>query len=127
MKAGHLYIAKFPSVKDEYDVGGWEMVVNALAVGCGLNVAPAQAHKFASNYHCFMVRRFDRTNAGSVCILLRLMTTNQASGWSKMPLTGCELSGISRCSYQTWRADLILTLRNSGPGLFFNILVSNYR
>lgn len=40
------------------------MVVNALAVGCGLNVAPAQAHKFASNYHCFMVRRFDRTNAG---------------------------------------------------------------
>ncbi len=63
-EAGHLYIAKFPSVKDEYDVGGWEMVVNALAVGCGLNVAPAQAHKFASNYHCFMVRRFDRTNAG---------------------------------------------------------------
>ncbi|MCG2947195.1 HipA domain-containing protein, partial [Escherichia coli] len=30
-EAGHLYIAKFPSVKDEYDVGGWEMVVNALA------------------------------------------------------------------------------------------------
>ncbi|MFZ6045432.1 type II toxin-antitoxin system HipA family toxin [Pseudomonas sp. CR3202] len=62
--AGHLYIAKFPSTRDTYDVGGWEMVVNALADGCGLNVAPAQARKFASDYHCFMVRRFDRTDAG---------------------------------------------------------------
>lgn len=57
------------------------MVVNALAVGCGLNVAPAQAHKFASNYHCFMVRRFDRTNAGRRLHFCFGYDTNQASGW----------------------------------------------
>lgn len=61
---GRLHIAKFPSIKDSYDVGGWEMVVNALAHGCGIQVAPAQARKFASNYHCFMVSRFDRTDSG---------------------------------------------------------------
>ena len=72
-EAGHLYIAKFPSVKDEYDVGGWEMVVNALAVGCGLNVAPAQAHKFASNYHCFLwFVVLTALMREGVCILLRL-------------------------------------------------------
>lgn len=62
--AGHLYIAKFPSTRDTYDVGGWELVVNSLADGCGLNVAPAKARKFASDHHCFIVRRFDRTEAG---------------------------------------------------------------
>jgi|SRR5450830_40976 len=62
---GYLHIAKFPSTRDTYDVGGWEMVVNALARGCGLDVASAQARKFASDYHCFMVRRFDRTDTGN--------------------------------------------------------------
>ena len=33
---GHLWIAKFPSVRDEHDVGGWELVVQTLARGCGL-------------------------------------------------------------------------------------------
>lgn len=61
---GHLHIAKFPSSRDDYDVGGWEMVANALATGCGLNVVAAQARKFASDHHCFMVRRFDRTDEG---------------------------------------------------------------
>lgn len=62
--AGHLHIAKFPSTRDTYDIGGWELVVNGLAHGCGLTVAPAQARKFASNHHCYVVRRFDRTDAG---------------------------------------------------------------
>ncbi|MFQ9379850.1 MAG: HipA domain-containing protein [Escherichia coli] len=88
MKLGISTSRKFPSVKDEYDVGGWEMVVNALAVGCGLNVAPAQAHKFASNYHCFMVRRFDRTNAGkaSAFFASAMTLTRPYIRMVKMPL-----------------------------------------
>lgn len=70
-EAGRLYIAKFPSIRDTYDVGGWEMVVNALADGCGLQVAPAQARKFASDYHCFMVRRFDPYRHGATTHFLR--------------------------------------------------------
>jgi serine/threonine-protein kinase HipA len=59
-----LWIAKFPSTRDEYDVGGWEMVVNTLANICGLQVAVGRAEKFASDHHCFLVKRFDRTPAG---------------------------------------------------------------
>ncbi|AGE24352.1 HipA domain-containing protein [Pseudomonas poae] len=60
----HLWIAKFPSTRDTYDVGGWELVVNALAKGCGLRVASAVGRRYASDHHCFMVKRFDRTAAG---------------------------------------------------------------
>ncbi|SQG00963.1 HipA domain-containing protein [Paucimonas lemoignei] len=59
--AGHLWIAKFPSNRDTYDMGGWELVVNALAKACRLRVAEAQAKRYASKDHCFMVKRFDRT------------------------------------------------------------------
>ncbi|MDF3887067.1 type II toxin-antitoxin system HipA family toxin [Cupriavidus basilensis] len=61
---GHLWIAKFPSTRDEHDVGAWEMVVNALATACELRVAKGMAQRFASDHHCFMVKRFDRTSAG---------------------------------------------------------------
>ncbi|KVA42442.1 type II toxin-antitoxin system HipA family toxin [Burkholderia cepacia] len=78
---GRLYIAKFPSARDDYDVGGWEMVVNALAVGCGLNVAHAEARKFASEHHCFLVRRFDRTAEGRRLHFASAMTmTNHVDG-----------------------------------------------
>ena len=55
-----LWIAKFPSVSDTKDIGGWEMVVHTLAVKCGLNVAEANIEKYANRYHTFLVKRFDR-------------------------------------------------------------------
>ncbi len=59
-KEGNLWIAKFPSVNDTKDVGGWEMVVHDLARECGLNVADAMLEKFSSKHHTFLVKRFDR-------------------------------------------------------------------
>lgn len=61
---GHLWIAKFPNVRDEHDVGGWEMVVQTLARGCGLRVPESLARRFANPHHSFLVKRFDRTAAG---------------------------------------------------------------
>ena len=43
--AGNLWIAKFPSVNDTKDVGGWEMATYKLAKECGLNVAEAKDTK----------------------------------------------------------------------------------
>jgi len=60
---GNLWIAKFPSTGDDKDVGGWEMVTNALALKCGLNVAEAKLEKFANQYHTFLVKRFDRNKS----------------------------------------------------------------
>jgi len=50
---GHLWIAKFPSVRDDYDVGAWEMVV--------YTVPEALVRRFGSSHHTFLVKRFDRT------------------------------------------------------------------
>jgi serine/threonine-protein kinase HipA len=63
-ESGHLWIAKFPSVKDDHNIGGWEMVVNELAVQAGLSVAKGMVRKFNSNYHTYLSRRFDRTDSG---------------------------------------------------------------
>ena len=60
---GELWIAKFPSAKDNKDIGGWEMVVHTLAGRCGLNVAEARVEKFVSPYHTFLVKRFDRNKS----------------------------------------------------------------
>ncbi|BBS35619.1 type II toxin-antitoxin system HipA family toxin [Enterobacter sp. LM3] len=120
---GHLYIAKFPSTRDEYDVGGWEMVVNALAVGCGLNVAAAEARKFASDHHCFMVRRFDRTDAGHRLHFASAMTLtrHQDGEDASTGVSYLELADVLiRHGAQT-HSDL----RELWSRIVFNILVSN--
>lgn len=59
--AGNLWIAKFPSINDTKDIGGWEMVVHNLAVKCGINISNAMIEKFSNyQYHTFLVKRFDR-------------------------------------------------------------------
>jgi len=61
---GALWIAKFPSRSDEFDIGGWEMVAYELAIQAGINMAESQLRKFTSDQHTFMTKRFDRTPKG---------------------------------------------------------------
>lgn len=60
----HLWIAKFPSKKDDGDVGAWEIVTYELAVAAGINMAKCLAKTFSGNYHTFLTKRFDRTKKG---------------------------------------------------------------
>lgn len=57
---GQLWIAKFPSRADEYDVGAWEGLVYQLAQTAGLQVAEARVERFSKAGASFLVRRFDR-------------------------------------------------------------------
>ena len=57
---GELWIAKFPSKNDEYDVGLWEKVVHDLAKMCNLNVPESKLEKFSKYGSTFLVKRFDR-------------------------------------------------------------------
>lgn len=120
---GHLYIAKFPSSRDDYDVGGWEMVVNTLAIGCGLKVAPAEARKFASDHHCFMVRRFDRTSAGKRLHFASAMTmTGHVDGEdASTGVSYLELAEVLIRHGSQTNGDL----RELWSRIVFNILVSN--
>ena len=61
---GHPWIAKFPSVNDDKNIGAWEMVVNKLAVNAGLTISQCEAKQFNSKYHTYLTKRFDRNDKG---------------------------------------------------------------
>ena len=63
---GNLWIAKFPSRKDEFNVGAWEKVVHDLAKECGLDVPESKLENFSEEGSTFLVKRFDRAEQGRV-------------------------------------------------------------
>lgn len=120
---GHLWIAKFPSTRDDGDVGGWEMLVNALANHCGLRVATASARRFASDHHSFMVKRFDRTEQGGRLHFASAMTlTNRVDGDdASVGASYLELAEVLIRHGSQTNADL----RELWSRIVFNMLVSN--
>lgn len=59
-----LWIAKFPSRYDDYDLGAWEFLAYRLAITAGIEMAPCRIQKFNSPWHTFLTQRFDRTAQG---------------------------------------------------------------
>jgi serine/threonine-protein kinase HipA len=59
-----LYIAKFPSRKDDYDVGLWEHFAHRLADAAGINVANTRVISTGDKYHTLLSQRFDRKADG---------------------------------------------------------------
>lgn len=58
---GKQWIAKFPSRRDDSDVGLWEMIVHELAINADITVPNASVKKLGSSYHIYLSQRFDRT------------------------------------------------------------------
>ncbi len=56
-----LYIAKFPSQKDDYDVELWEHLCHLLAAKAGINAASTRVITTDNKYHTLLSKRFDRT------------------------------------------------------------------
>jgi serine/threonine-protein kinase HipA len=87
---GHLWIAKFPSLKDRTDIGAWEMVVNELAEKSGINIAKGMAKVYNGEQHSFLSRRFDRTESGERIHFASAMTllgqTDGTTGGSYLQL-----------------------------------------
>ena len=59
---GTLYVAKFPSRKDDYDVGLWEHFSHLLAGKAGIEAATTKVIPVNDKYHALLSRRFDRTD-----------------------------------------------------------------
>ena len=55
-----LWIAKFPSSDDDYDVAVWEKLLQDLAGRCGITVPKSRLVRIGGGYHTFLVQRFDR-------------------------------------------------------------------
>lgn len=80
-----LYIAKFPSRKDDYDAGLWEHFNHLLAQKTGINAAKTKVIATGEKYHTLLSERFDRTQDGkrihfaSAMTLLGLSDGNNAT------------------------------------------------
>jgi serine/threonine-protein kinase HipA len=123
---GQLWIAKFPSVHDEHNVGAWELVVKTLAQACGLLVTPSMARSFASpapsRQHTFLVQRFDRSPQGRLHFASAATLTGRQDGDDAA--TGASYLELARVlidhGAQTQR-----DLNELWSRIVFNMLVSN--
>jgi serine/threonine-protein kinase HipA len=61
---GTLWIAKFPSRNDAWDVGAWEFALSQLAEAAGISVPRADLLELAEGHRTFTAQRFDRTSGG---------------------------------------------------------------
>lgn len=55
-----LWLAKFPSKQDEFDIGAWEYAAAMMASDSGIDMAESQIKRFHNEYHTFLSKRFDR-------------------------------------------------------------------
>ncbi len=116
---GNLWIAKFPSVNDRHDTGAWEYVLHELASRCGIRVPTASARRFGGAARTFLVRRFDRREAGERIHFASAMTlTGHVDGESASYL---EIADVLASQGAEAGADLL----ELWTRIVFNIMVSN--
>jgi serine/threonine-protein kinase HipA len=118
-----LWIAKFPSVRDEHDIGAWEMVVNTLARSCGLRVPESLARRFGHEHHTFLVKRFDRTMVGRRLHFASAMTLTGHNDGDDAS-TGTSYLEIARVLIEHG-AQTDADLHELWSRIVFNLLVSN--
>lgn len=58
---GHPWIAKFPSLRDEINIGKWEYLVYQLAKTAEIETTQSDIRHFSGEYNTFLTKRFDRT------------------------------------------------------------------
>lgn len=120
---GHLWIAKFPSRHDSYDVGAWEYLAATLAARCGIHVPVMKIVRFRSGYHTLLSKRFDRDQDGerlhaasAMTMLRRVDGADHLSNTSYLDLANVIMvhsDSVNEDLEQLWRR------------ILFNVLISN--
>ena len=117
---GNLWIAKFPSKKDETDIGAWEMTAHELAAKCGIKVADAMIMKLSSYGSTFLSKRFDRDGDNRIHFASAMTMLGQTDD-SDEDISYVDIAGIIEeiCVHPTD------DLRELWKRMVFNILISN--
>jgi serine/threonine-protein kinase HipA len=119
---GELWIAKFPSGKDDRDIGGWEMVVNELAARSGVSVAEGRARRLSLHHHTFLTKRFDRRGDNRIHFASAMTLLGYTDGVDSMAgVSYLHLAEFIMRNGATPDADLEELWRR----IVFNICVSN--
>lgn len=77
---GSLWIAKFPSKHDDYDVGAWEKVAWDLEKKCKIQVPEARIKQFSDYGSTFLVKRFDRNGPKRIQFASAMTMLNHTDG-----------------------------------------------
>ena len=115
----NLWIAKFPSVQDDYDIAAWEFVVYQLARDAGINMPECRLDKFNSQHHTFLTKRFDRTAESRLHFTSAMMQLGYDDG--DEGASYLELAEFLTNHGSNTKSDLAELWRR----IIFNIAVSN--
>lgn len=78
---GALWIAKIPSVNDDYDVALWECFAHRMASQCGITVPDTRLQSLAGQrYHTLLSKRFDRQGAARIHFASAMTLTGLQDG-----------------------------------------------
>lgn len=118
-----IYVAKFPSLKDDYDAGLWEHFCHLLAKNAGINAAETRVIATNDKHHTLLSRRFDRTDEGRRVHFASAMTLlglsdgdNAATGNGYLDIVDFILRGCT---------DVDANLRELFRRVAFNICIGN--
>lgn len=117
--AKHLWIAKFPSRYDDYDIGAWEYLAHQLALNAGIHMAPCRIEKFNSHHHTFLTKRFDRTEKSRLHFTSAMTQLGYYDG--EYNASYLELAQFLTEQGSNTKADLEQLWRR----IIFNIAISN--
>ena len=119
----NIFMAKFPSLNDDYDVGIWEHFCHLLAKNAGINAAETKVITTNDKHHTLLSRRFDRTYAGRRIHFASAMTLlglndgdNATTGHGYIDIVDFIISGCT---------DVDANLRELFRRVAFNICVGN--
>lgn len=119
---GELWIAKFPSSKDENNTGAWEKVVHDLARMCGLNVPESKLETFSKLGSTFLVKRFDRSGSKRIHFASAMTLLGKTDGASAADGSGyLEMVSFIKSYGGNPKGDLVELWKR----IVFNMAVSN--
>lgn len=124
---GSLWIAKFPSFFDEWDVEAWEMVCLVLAKRCGLTVSEAKLIKASNGKSTLLVKRFDRIGATPVPFLSAKVFagTNQCTDENSVEFNDEQYSYLDIARFLKSQDVSPNELREAWVRIVFNMAISN--
>lgn len=114
------WIAKFPAMDDDFDVGAWEGLTHSLAIQAGVIMPAAKTVRLGADFHTFCIQRFDRNPKGRVfyASAMTMLQAEESEGASYLELAQfLQVSGAP----EHQEADLAQLFRR----VAFNIAVGN--
>ncbi|WP_236783274.1 type II toxin-antitoxin system HipA family toxin [Aliivibrio fischeri] len=118
---GTLWLAKFPSRYDDYDIGLWEYIVYKMALDAGIVMSECKVQAVGSDYHIFLTKRFDRTEDGKRLQFTSAMTQLEYFDGNDDGASYLELAEFLTLNGSNTKDDL----KQLWTRMLFNIMVSN--